>query len=71
MRLNSRLEAAVPPGLKGEGTNWLNEMVDDFVRESSMYFGDHIDWDQLHKFKMPELYDSKNIKEESNTMSSH
>jgi len=56
----SWLGAAVPS--KGRYDH-LYDQTTGFV---SMYFGDHFDWAKLHEFNMPELYDSKNIKEESN-----
>ena len=31
-----------------------------------LYFGDNIEWAKLEEFNMAELYDSENIKEESN-----
>ena len=39
--------------------------VEEMVRAVRMYFGDHIDWAQLHQFNMAELYDSKDIGRES------
>ena len=39
--------------------------VAEMVRAVRMYFGDHIDWAELHQFNMPELYDTKDIGRES------
>ena len=39
--------------------------VAEMVRAVKMYFGDHIDWAELHQFNMPELYDTKDIGRES------
>ena len=39
--------------------------VEEMVRAVRMYFGDHIDWAELHEFNMPELYDTKDIGRES------
>ena len=41
----------------------LYEQITEFA---SLYFGDNIEWDKLEEFNMAELYDTKNIKEESN-----
>ena len=42
-----------------------NHDVAEMVQGLKMYFGDHIDWEELHQFNMPELYDTKNIAQES------
>ena len=39
--------------------------VAEMVQAVKMFFGDHIDWERLHQFNMPELYDTKDIGRES------
>ena len=39
--------------------------VAEMVQAIKMFFGDHIDWERLHQFNMPELYDTKDIGRES------
>merc|ERR1719450_13578 len=41
-------------------------MVNEVFQNFRVYFGDHIDWEKLHEFNMPELYELKDIKGESN-----
>ena len=41
-----------------------NHDVAEMVQGLKMYFGDHIDWEELHQFNMPELYDTNNIAQE-------
>merc|ERR1712227_1149493 len=43
-----------------------DEMVNEVFQNFRVYFGDHIDWEKLHEFNMPELYELKDIKGESN-----
>ena len=39
--------------------------VAEMVQAVRMYFGDHVDWDELHQLNMPEMYDTKDIGQES------
>ena len=53
--------SAVPVGMGVVPDDDVAEMV----QAVKMFFGDHIDWEKLHEFNMPELYDIKQIERES------
>jgi len=57
----SWMGSAVPVGMGVVPDDDVAEMV----QAVKMFFGDHIDWEKLHEFNMPELYDIKQIERES------
>jgi len=61
LQSESWVGSAVPVGMGVVPDHDVAEMV-QAVR---MYFGDHVDWDELHQLNMPEMYDTKDIGQES------
>jgi len=61
------LQSYKPRGLLDEFVD--EDMTDESIRSamtfSAEYFGDNVDWEGMREFKLTELYESKNIRQES------